>query len=162
MDESNLSQPHSWSRVCNGNVYSHRFCWRCSSRAQHCDSSPWENLCTLVFSLVCSCSHLGLGLFCLLHDPKLAFFPCFLCMALSEGQVLDYLGGVNHRGLADLKGHVPSPLCPCCCAMEEPIPNPTLASLKALDLCSSPGQFLSITKNDLIFFCFLVISCWDV
>lgn len=31
MDDSNLSQPHSRSTVCTGNVYSRRFCWRCSS-----------------------------------------------------------------------------------------------------------------------------------
>lgn len=36
--------------------------------------------------------------------------------------------------------------------MEEPIPNPTLASLKALYLCSSSGELLSITKNYLISF----------
>lgn len=31
---------HSRSRVCTGNVYSHRSCWRGSSIAQHCDISP--------------------------------------------------------------------------------------------------------------------------
>lgn len=41
VDDSNLSQPHSWSRICTGNVYSQQVCWRRSSRAQYCDSSPW-------------------------------------------------------------------------------------------------------------------------
>lgn len=73
--------------------------------------------------------------------------------------MLGYLGGVNHRGLAESQrtrsfSTVPLVLC-------HGKANPK-SKLKALYLCSSPGEFHIITKNDLIFLCFLVISCWDV
>lgn len=80
----------------------------------------------------------------------------------TKGQVLDLFGRCELQRAGSPRGHIPSPLCPWGCAVEEPIPNPTLASLKALYLCSSPGEFHSITENYLVFLCFLVISCWDV
>lgn len=48
--------------------------------------------------------HVGFSTCVFLQSPCLGLilsYPCFLCTALTKGQVLDYLGGVNYRGLID-------------------------------------------------------------
>lgn len=91
----------------------------------------------------------------------------FLCMSLTEGQEVDYLRCVNHRRLADFErirsfSAVPMVMRDCYLAMEEPVPNPALSSLKALFFFPPlQGSFAALLRNYLIFFlllCFLLIS----
>ena len=76
----------------------------------------------------------------------------------TEGQVAGYLSCVNRRRPADFDSvrsfhAVPVVTCECHLAMEEPIPNPALSSLKALHFFfSSPGEFCSIAKEYVVFF----------
>lgn len=82
----------------------------------------------------------------------------FLCMSLTEGQEVDYLRCVNRRRLADFErirsfSAVPMVMRDCYLAMEEPVPNPALSSLKALYFFfPSPGEFCSTAKELLDFF----------
>lgn len=143
MDDSNLSQPHSWSRICTGNSL---------LEIQQQSSALWQ------LSMV-KPVHVGIFTCVFLQPPwlrfllpypwsKISILPMFSVYGTHWGSSAGLFGRCDSQG----PGRVSKDMFLLHCAMEEPIPNPTLASLKALYLCSSPGEFLSITKNYLISF----------